>query len=483
MKTKLLICCVLAAVNCLPAATRYVSLDGNNSPPYTDWVGAATTIQAAISVSSAGDWIWVSNGTYETGTAGGSRVSITTAVTVASWNNDRSNTIIKGDAGIRPVYMGENANLFGFTLTNGNMAGNNAGGAHCIGTNSVISNCLIIANMASGSGGGAYSTGYLIDCDIIGNQAAHGGGIAGLTPSGAKIYRCNVVANHATSYAGGVRASCIYDSQIISNTAVSGGGGGYAVGSPLYYMSNCVLKFNSTDLYGGGAYQFNLFHCELISNSAISAGGGAWGMCLCNCLLVGNIASNGGGAYRSHIYHSEIRGNYATNTGGGVYLTASESMTNCLVIGNEAGSQAGGVWGNTGARVDNCTIAGNSANSYGGVRHITAYNTIIWSNRCIMGNENQFTADYYSCAPECTNADSISDNPCLVDFGSGYGTNHVAGNYRLEPTSLCVNTGTNMTWMADGDDLDGHTRLDRFARKADMGCYEYIPQGIIFNFR
>ncbi len=471
------------------AVTRYVSLAGTNDTAggFTNWAGAATTIQAAISASIAGDWIWVSNGTYEAGVTpwpsmGDNRIAITTAVTIAAWDDDRAATIIKGGTDVRPVFMTDYVTLSGFTITNGNLTANNGGGIRGHGVNSVVSNCLVIGNAASGSGGGVYSVGHLVDCDIVNNTAAHGGGIAAnLTYGSLTVRCCNVVGNHATSYAGGVRASYVFDSQIVSNSAVSGGGGGYA-GNTVYYMTNCVLKFNFSDLYGGGANQYNLFNCEVISNSALNSGGGTYSYYVQGCLIAGNVATNGGGVCRSQLNRCEIRGNFAFVSGGGVYLTVLEAMTNCLVIGNEAG-QAGGVWGNSGARVENCTIVGNAGSSYGGARHITACNVIAWSNDSNVGLDNQFTADHYSCAPECTNATSITASPQLADYGSGYGTNHVAGDYRLQKTSPCINAGTNLPWMAYAVDLDGHARLDRFSWHVDMGCYEYLPQGMLMHLR
>ena len=35
-------------------------------------------------------------------------------------------------------------------------------------------------------------------------------------------------------------------------------------------------------------------------------------------------------------------------------------------------------------------------------------------------------------------------------------------------------------WPAD---WDGRTRIDRFSGRVDMGCYEYLPKGMIFKFR
>ncbi|MGI6088310.1 MAG: hypothetical protein ACOYCD_10295, partial [Kiritimatiellia bacterium] len=230
---------MLLVVTCLlsckaSAVTRYVSLDGTNDVAggYTNWAGAATTIQAAISASAVGDWIWVSNGTYEVGVIpsdrGDNRVAITTAVTIAAWDDDRTATIIKGGQDIRPVFIGNNVTLSGFTITGGNLTADSGGGIYGNGVNSVVSNCLITGNAASSSGGGVFSVGHLLNCDVINNTSAGGGGIAANISWGSLTVRCcNVVYNRSSQYAGGVRASYVFDSQIVSNTADIGGGGGY----------------------------------------------------------------------------------------------------------------------------------------------------------------------------------------------------------------------------------------------------------------
>ncbi len=59
------------------------------------------------------------------------------------------------------------------------------------------------------------------------------------------------------------------------------------------------------------------------------------------------------------------------------------------------------------------------------------------------------------------------------------------GNYRLTSGSPCVNAGDNQDWMLlpGSVDLDGYSRIDRIARRVDMGCYELIPRGAIFRLR
>lgn len=59
----LLICGTFA----VQAVDRYVSLDGGHVPPFTSWSDAATNIQDAIEAAVAGETVWVTNGTYDTG--------------------------------------------------------------------------------------------------------------------------------------------------------------------------------------------------------------------------------------------------------------------------------------------------------------------------------------------------------------------------------------------------------------------------------
>jgi len=49
----------------------------------------------------------------------------------------------------------------------------------------------------------------------------------------------------------------------------------------------------------------------------------------------------------------------------------------------------------------------------------------------------------------------------------------------LAQSSPCINSGTNEYWM--NLDLDGRSRIDRFSGMVDMGCYEYLPAGIMFS--
>ena len=112
-----------------PATTRYVDDDSTDpQSPYTNHAHAATNIQDAIDVSEANDLILVSAGLYDSGSTiiDGSmknRVVVDKAITVRGVDG-RDVTIIEGvgpwgDSAVRCVYLGADAVLEGFTLTNG----------------------------------------------------------------------------------------------------------------------------------------------------------------------------------------------------------------------------------------------------------------------------------------------------------------------------------------------------------------------------
>jgi hypothetical protein len=69
---------------------------------------------------------------------------------------------------------------------------------------------------------------------------------------------------------------------------------------------------------------------------------------------------------------------------------------------------------------------------------------------------------------------NISSDPLFV--------NAAAGNYRLQASSPCINTGTNESWMTGATDLDGTPRI--VGGTVDMGAYEchLTPPGNCLQF-
>jgi hypothetical protein len=83
------------------------------------------------------------------------------------------------------------------------------------------------------------------------------------------------------------------------------------------------------------------------------------------------------------------------------------------------------------------------------------------------------TVNYTCSGPVQLGTGNIGSDPLFVN------TN--IGDFRLSRCSPCVNAGLNQGWMPGATDLDNHRRLDRVSGIVDMGCYEYIPRGMIIS--
>ena len=258
---------LLAAVSCMAAvlsssaATYYVWTNSPANGPGTNWQTAYRTIQSAIDAASSNDLVVVTNGLYDTGyglSYYGSlknRIAVRIPMTIRSVNGPGV-TIIRGanffagePQSIRCAYLADEAQLHGFTLTNGATLSLSAswgddkkgGGVFCAGNSAIVSNCAIINNQASYAGGGIY---------------------------GGRAYNSAIANNTASSDNGGGSLYCgLFNCHVISNSAFRGGGlsGGGAW--------NSLIAWN-TAAYGGGAANASLLNCTVITNIATVNGGG-----------------------------------------------------------------------------------------------------------------------------------------------------------------------------------------------------------------
>ena len=162
-----IIATIASTIN-VSAKVLFVDLNSTNAtPPYTNWVTAATNIQDAVDVAQPGDTVLVTNGVYAAGSRGVlglltiNRLVIDKAITVQSFNGPQE-TLIDGARTFRCAYLGTNAILSGFTLKNGYTAADEGGGVWSK-SSGVATNCVFTGNLADGSvnGGGrgiAHST-------------------------------------------------------------------------------------------------------------------------------------------------------------------------------------------------------------------------------------------------------------------------------------------------------------------------------------
>lgn len=293
------------------AATWYVSPSGSDAAAGTNWLTAKLTIQAAVDAAAASDTVLVTNGLYATGgrtiaAAGATtnRVVIDKAITVKSVNGP-ANTAIKGywdptdqatngigPAAVRGVYLGTNAVLSGFTVTNGaTRAGEYGGGGIHSEYSGVVSNCVISGNSTDFGGGGVYG-GTVRRSVISGNRSGDLGG-GGL---------CNANADN-----------CL----ILSNTSPSTGSDYFKASAAVWLvfgpnpparmtLDNCTIVKNTS---AGGGY--------LLASSQAYDAYDVGKMAVRNCVMWDNVGDNIDPS--SDILPSDLRNNcYRYNYGVGI---------------------------------------------------------------------------------------------------------------------------------------------------------------------
>lgn len=297
MKRTLISYVVIATILCLgnaSAATRYVDLNSPNStPPYTSWAMAATNIQDAIDAAENGDLVLVTNGIYATGGrvvfgAITNRVAITKPLIVQSVNGPAETHIVgnspAGPNAVRCAYLTNQAQLIGFTLTNGATLASgdldkeaSGGGVWCEPLASpfslvpILSNCVITANVAIQYGGGTYNGRY-INCVVKDNVAFFGGGARG-----GYFQNCLVLNNTGTSWTGGLDApASAINCTIVSNTSLgSAAAGGVSIlGGTL---RNCIIYYNTNANPAGSSRNVSgaassLRNCNTINTPALFGG-------------------------------------------------------------------------------------------------------------------------------------------------------------------------------------------------------------------
>lgn len=402
--------------------TRYVSSTGIGTG--TSWVNASGDLQAMITLSVAGDEIWVENGTYIPGATRGSAFSMKNGVSIygsfAGTETLLSQRILT--SGLTSILSGE-IGASGIA-DNCYHVFNNAG----LNTTAVIDGFIIrdanddrVATLTDGLGGGFYNNGSnsgfcnptIRNCLITNNQAQFGAGIFN------------------SGYNFGVSTPVIINCVIANNTALTGGGGidnfGLSNGNASPIITNCVIYNNIANQRAGGMY------CWGGNNGNASP-------VVLNTVFANNTAIDGGGVVCDRL-----------NSSSGSSGTSNPNFRNCIF------------WGNT------VTGIGPQFFILGGATFVATYSDVDLTG--------QSTPHIISGA----GTGNINTNPLFGNIALGAGLDNAwftsDDGLQLLATSLCVDVGDNVG--VSSTDILSNSRI--INSTVDMGAYELDNSSVSIN--
>ncbi len=324
--------------------------------------GDYPTIQAAVTASSPGDIVELTDGVF-TGPGNRGVNYGTKAITVRSQSGNPETCIVDCESADEGFLFwtgtGPGSVLDGVTVTNGYHA-NWGGGIRCFGASPTVNNCVFVGNSPGGASIRYGSDATITDCTFTEN-ASYGMLLVSASPT---IDGCTFSDNANPVSGGGIECQ----------------GECYAV------LTNCVFSGNSSNQDGGGMRCVadaspSLTDCMFVGNVAEQEGGGLYcylnsSPTLTRCVFSGNSAGGYGGGGALHFANETapmlldcvLTGNTSATVGGAVStFSSSPTFANCLFFENEADA-GGAIACRDGAPVlTHCTLAANSAVSGSGV--------------------------------------------------------------------------------------------------------------------
>ncbi len=418
----------------LAQGTIYVDADAWGANDGSSWENAYTTLQPALDEATAGDQIWVAEGTYK-------------PTHESSPGNPRSATFqLKNGVA---VYGGFDPSVGDTDWDDRDWTGN-----------------VTILSGDLGTPGNPYDNSYHV------------------------FYHPAVLALDATAVLDGFTVTGGYAN---GGGELSEGGGMYNKGcSPT--VTHCTFAGNYANIGGGMRNHSSasplVTDCTFSANTAGDQGGGmanySSSPSVTNCTFAGNHGHNGGGMlnYQSspEVIGCTFVDNEAINgSGGGMYnyTGSSPTLANCMFVGNSAYSMGGGIVNYSAGTptLTNCTFSGNSAGTGGGIDNrsslLTVTNCILWGDTpdeiYVSGTAPVVTYSDVQGADVYPGTGNINASPVFEDAAMR--------DLDLLESSPCIDAGTNDAPNLPATDFEGDPRIwdgdfDGTAT-ADMGADEF----------
>jgi len=375
------------------------------------------------------------------------------------------------------------------------------GGVNIYVSNSTMSNFEIHNNSCIGTyyqgiqdvghGGGLFfnnSSGTYDQFHIYDNTASmNGGGVWSSEGSDWVMSNSLVEANVAPYFGGGfafwnndgpyldggVGLNAILQNVTISNNLAQpgwgGDGGGVWGSNSSTVFEDCIFIDNTANGNGGGVWGSNssaVFEdCSFIDNTASGNGGGA------------NYSGGGTPVFNNSIFER----NSSIYYGGGIYIYFNADgfyVERCTFVDNSTGVNGGAIQTNKSGAVINSTFYGNTTGEYGAIsigtegEWVDVYNSILWNDNIsheFGGFVGYFNVNHTDVQPSGNNQydgywtgnGNIVDNPLFTDAENG--------DFTLQSESPCIDAGTA---DVDGDGTDDIN--DYYGDAPDMGAFEFI---------
>jgi hypothetical protein len=260
--------------------------------------------------------------------------------------------------GWKGIFFNEGAP--GSFLSNCRIEGATSSGIRMKNSTPTLTNCVIINNSSTGSGGGvdasAQNGNLILDhCTLANNSSStSGGGINAVLAQGTLTLNfCTIINNKVTkgTYGGGgVLAdgkAVILQCLVASNTAgpnVYPGGGGLSLMNGSVTMKNCDITANYSKPYAGGVSIYNgslnMWNCKFATNRSDGAGSAievhgqpystASGV---NCSFIGNTPEAIWGGDNCTLKNSIV---YFNNSNGAQFLGTPKTTYSDIQGGNTA---------------------------------------------------------------------------------------------------------------------------------------------------
>lgn len=322
----------------------------------------------------------------------------------------------------------------------------NGGGLHITGPgDAIITDCVILRNIASLEGGGLWNgTGTM---DVSGTTINNNSAAGNLSnEGGGGLFNAGGTLNIET---------CLISTNTVSGT--SGSGGGVLNDMGILTINNTEISGNTSVRAGGGiednsmeGAMLTLNNVQLLNNNTASSPGNGGGLhitgpgnsIIMGCTVTGNLAaSEGGGLWN----------------GTGIMEVESTTINNNSVIGNGADQGGGGLFNAGGMLiVEGCAIMGNTTSgtstSGGGILNdkgvLTVMNTEITDNSSIRAGGGIEDNSVAGVILTLSNVELLS-NSTGASPGNGGGL-HITGPGDSNITECIV---SNNTAAAEGGGL------------------------------